>query len=157
MGVSSTLQPASPDNIAMAPLTPTGTASRVPSANGQGEEGHENGQRSDSVSFIKSEGLKTATVVTVAQMHKRSRKNSQAPTLAGDHRGIYWPTPAKMISFFSLGLVCCAAHHVYYSKRNGGQVLSQVDQQWALRSVDLLSFILGRMFDGFNLSRTEAF
>jgi hypothetical protein len=156
MGVSSTPQPASPDDISMAPLTPTGTASRVPSANGQGEE-HENSRRSDSVSFIKSEGPKTATVVTVAQMHERSRKNSQAPTLAGDHRGVYWPTPAKMISFFFFGLVCCIAHHVYYSIRNGGQVLSQVDQQWALRSVDLLSFILGRMFDRFNLSRTEVF
>jgi hypothetical protein len=140
MAVAATLQPASLDDITMAPSTPAGTASRAPSANAQGEEDHDNSRRDNSVSFIKSGGPKTAAIVTVDNVPQRPRKNSQVPTLTDNHKGIYWPTPATMIFFFFFGLVCCIAHHVYYNTRNGGQVLSQGDQQWALRSVDLLSF-----------------
>lgn len=140
MAVVATLQPASLDDITMAPSTPAGTASRAPSANAQGEEEHGNSQRDNSVSFIKPRGPKTTAIVTVYNVPQRPRKMSRAPTLTDNHKGIYWPTPAKMFSFFFFGMVCCIAHHVYYSTRNGGQVLSQGDQQWALRSVDLLSF-----------------
>jgi hypothetical protein len=79
--------------------------------------------------------------LTPDEDYQRPRQNSLTPTLTRDHTGIYWPTPAKMILFFLLGLACCIAHYLYYRSQDGGQVPSQVDQQWALRSVVPLSLI----------------
>ena len=141
MASQETLQPASPDEIAMTPFLPAESRSTNVEDEDDDEEQEDDGWKRDSISFIKPKGLETGTVVTVKEVEHRHRKNSQAPTLVGDHTGIYWRTPAKMISFFFFGLVCSIAHHVYYSTRDGGLVPSQVDQQWALRFVDLLSFI----------------
>jgi hypothetical protein len=111
MDAQETLRPTSPRDRAMATLTPVGTGSRA------------------------------ATVATVEEGYQRPRQNSLTPTLTRDHTGIYWHAPAKMIFFFLFGLACCIAHYLYYRSQDGGQVPSQVDQQWALRSVVSLSLI----------------
>jgi hypothetical protein len=127
---------ADPDNIQPIPLgmftivrQPVGLRRRESTTNSGDDQGDNNGPRRDSAAFIEPENP------TVSD--QRYRRNSRA-TLVGDHTGIYWRTPAKMVFFFFVGLAGSIAHHVYYSIRNGDLAQNRLDQEWALRFVYLV-------------------
>jgi len=136
------MEPVAADSIAMKTLPDASTTSAALPINVEEEEPNE-GRSSDLVPFMKPEGLDTATStsVTMQEADEHSHNNSLTSTVKATnkehHRGIYWPTPAKMVLFYILGLSCSFAHHYYYRSRDGKMVGTSDDQQWALRYVDV--------------------
>jgi len=151
------LQPATADSVGteylchMSYLVPT---------NAGGAEEHDEGRSISSSMEPDNPDIATSASATSRRPVPHSRNNSLIPTIpftSEAHRGIYWPTPIKMVLFFIFGLMCSISHHLYYASRDGMKVGSSEDQQWALRYVGVPFQFLSQILDRLYSLRAEVY